>query len=91
VTASVPTATPGKPDLTMGPPPPPHMSAGPAVTQASGAAGARVHEVKKGDTLSAIAKEYYGKASDYPKIFEANRDQLKDPDKIFPGQKLKIP
>lgn len=51
----------------------------------------RIHEVAKGETLSGIAKHYYGKASLYIKIFEANRDVLKDPDKIFPGQRLKIP
>lgn len=54
-------------------------------------AAARTHTVAKGETLSAIAKEYYGKASDYPRIFEANRDQLKDPDLIKVGQVLKIP
>lgn len=47
--------------------------------------------VKKGDTLSKIAKEHYGKASQYPVIFEANRPMLSDPDKIFPGQVLRIP
>lgn len=52
---------------------------------------ARTHTVAKGETLSAIAKTYYGKASDYPRIFEANRDQLSDPDVIKPGQVLKIP
>ena len=45
----------------------------------------------KGDTLGEIAQHYYGKASLYPKIFDANRDMLSDPDKIFPGQKLRIP
>ena|SRR5687767_15095590 len=54
-------------------------------------AGARTHKVEKGETLSAIAKKYYGKASEYNKIFEANRDQLKDPDKIQVGQTLRIP
>lgn len=49
------------------------------------------YEVKPGDSLSKIAKRVYGNASDWKKIFEANRDLLKDPDKIFPGQKLKIP
>lgn len=49
------------------------------------------YEVKSGDSLSKIAKRVYGNASDWKKIFEANRDLLKDPDKIFPGQKLKIP
>jgi nucleoid-associated protein YgaU len=47
--------------------------------------------VKKGDTLSKIAREYYGDANLYPQIFEANRDVLKDPDKIQVGQKLRIP
>lgn len=46
--------------------------------------------IKKGDTLSAIAKQYYGKANSYPKIFEANREVIKDPDLIFPGQKIRI-
>jgi len=44
-----------------------------------------------GDTLGAISQKYYGKASDYMKIFEANRDILDNPDLIKPGQKLRIP
>ena len=52
---------------------------------------AKVHEVVAGDTLSKIAKSFYGDAGKYMKIFEANKDQLKDPDKIQVGQKLKIP
>ncbi len=51
----------------------------------------QVYEVKPGDTLSAIAQRFYGKASLYPKIFEANRDILSNPDLIKVGQKLKIP
>lgn len=51
----------------------------------------RRYTVKAGDTLSKIAKEHYGNASDFTMIFEANRDTLKDPDKIFPGQILIIP
>jgi nucleoid-associated protein YgaU len=51
----------------------------------------QTHTVVKGDTLSKIARKYYGKASQYPKIFDANRDQLDDPDRIKPGQVLKIP
>jgi nucleoid-associated protein YgaU len=47
--------------------------------------------IKKGDTLSAIAKHFYGKANDYPRIFEANREVIKNPDLIFPGQKIRIP
>lgn len=54
-------------------------------------AAPRVHVVAKGDTLSAIAKTYYGKSSLYMKIFEANKNILKDPDKIQVGQKLTIP
>lgn len=67
----------------------------PGVTSAAGAAraagGPRTHVVAKGDTLSAIAKQHYGNASKYMKIFEANRDILSDPDKIQPGQHLTIP
>jgi nucleoid-associated protein YgaU len=55
------------------------------------AAAGRTYTVKAGDTLSAIAKEHLGNANAYMKIFEANRDQLTDPDKIKPGQVLKIP
>lgn len=49
------------------------------------------HEVVKGDTLSKIAARYYGDASLYMKIFEANRDIVKNPDLIKVGQKLRIP
>jgi nucleoid-associated protein YgaU len=49
------------------------------------------YTVQSGDTLSAIAKRFLGNANDYMEIFEANRDQLSDPDKIKPGQVLKIP
>ena len=52
---------------------------------------ARFHTVVRGDTLSKIAKEYYGNAMKYPAIFEANRPMLTDPDKIYPGQVLRIP
>jgi nucleoid-associated protein YgaU len=51
----------------------------------------QTYVVQKGDTLSKIAKQFYGDPSLYPQIFEANRDVLKDPDKIRPGQKLRIP
>ena len=47
--------------------------------------------VQSGDSLSKIAKEYYGNAMKYPEIFEANREVIKDPDLIYPGQKLRIP
>lgn len=51
----------------------------------------RTYTVKSGDTLSKISQEFYGDANKYKRIFEANRDQLSDPDKIKPGQTLKIP
>jgi len=50
-----------------------------------------VYVVKSGDSLSKIAKQHYGNANEWKRIFEANTDVLKDPNKIFPGQKLKIP
>ena len=49
------------------------------------------HDVVRGDSLSAIAKEYYGNANKYMAIFEANKPMLSHPDKIYPGQKLRIP
>jgi nucleoid-associated protein YgaU len=51
----------------------------------------KIYVVVSGDSLSKIAKREYGDAKLWPKIFEANKDLLKDPNKIFPGQKLKIP
>jgi nucleoid-associated protein YgaU len=51
----------------------------------------QIYEVKPGDTLGALAQRFYGKASLYPKIFEANRDILDNPDLIKVGQKLRIP
>jgi nucleoid-associated protein YgaU len=56
-----------------------------------GSSGHRTYTVKSGDSLSKIAKEHYGNAGDYMKIFEANRDKLSDPNKIQPGQELVIP
>ena len=52
---------------------------------------ATFYTVKSGDTLSKIAKAHYGDAMKYPVIFEANTPMLKDPDKIYPGQTLRIP
>jgi nucleoid-associated protein YgaU len=66
-------------DLTVDPsiaPPPPQQ---------------QTYSVQSGDTLSKISKRFYGDANKYMKIFEANRDTLSDPDKIKPGQVLKIP
>lgn len=53
--------------------------------------GERTYTVEKGDTLSKIAKDRLGHASAWKQIFEANRDVLDDPDRIFPGQVLKLP
>jgi hypothetical protein len=55
------------------------------------AAGGQTYEIKSGDTLSKISKQFYGNANEYMRIFYANRDKLKDPDKIQAGQKLVIP
>ncbi len=49
------------------------------------------YEIVSGDTLSGIAKKFYGKGSAYMRIFEANKEVIKDPDKIFVGQKIRIP
>ena len=49
------------------------------------------YTVQSGDSLSKIAKEFLGNAMDYPKIFEANREVIKNPDLIYPGQKIRIP
>ena len=56
-----------------------------------GASASETYTVKPGDTLSKIAREHLGNANAYMQIFEANKDQLKDPDKIQPGQVLRIP
>ena len=61
-----------------------------AKPQAAGAGG-ETYTVKAGDTLSKIAKEHLGNANAYMKIFDINKDQLSDPDKIKPGQVLKLP
>ena len=62
------------------------------VTGGGGAAApAKTYTVKAGDTLSGIAKEHLGSAGAYMKIFELNKDQLTDPDKIKPGQVLRLP
>jgi nucleoid-associated protein YgaU len=66
----------------------PGASAAPA---AAAPATGKTYTVKAGDTLGAIAKEHLGSAGSYMKIFELNRDQLTDPDKIKPGQVLRLP
>jgi len=68
----------------------PSAGAGTAAAVAAPAA-AKTHTVKAGDTLSGIAKEHLGSAGAYMKIFELNKDQLSDPNKIKPGQVLRLP
>jgi nucleoid-associated protein YgaU len=58
---------------------------------AAAAPAAKTYTVKAGDTLSAIAKEHLGSAGAYMKIFDINKDQLTDPNKIKPGQVLRLP
>jgi nucleoid-associated protein YgaU len=62
-----------------------------AAPAAAAAPQQQTYTVKSGDTLSKIAKEFYGNANEYNRIFDANRDQLSDPNKIQVGQTLKIP
>ena len=49
------------------------------------------YTIVSGDSLSKIAKNVYGNAMDYPKLFDANKEVIKDPDLIYPGQKIRIP
>lgn len=49
------------------------------------------YEIVSGDTLSGIAKKYYGDAMQYPRLFDANKEVIKDPDLIYPGQKIRVP
>ena len=62
-----------------------------AMTVAEPADASRYYTVARGDTLSAISKSQYGNANEYMKIFEANKPMLGTPDKIYPGQVLRIP
>ena len=61
------------------------------ITVAQSETASTMYTVKSGDTLSKIAQQFYGSASKYQAIFEANRPMLKDPDRIYPGQVLRIP
>lgn len=71
--------------------PPPSTPPGPGGAAPQEFKAPVFHTVAKGETLSAIAQKYLGKASRYPEIFEANKPMLSDPDKIYPGQTLRIP
>jgi nucleoid-associated protein YgaU len=75
-------------DLTVSQQSPATMTAGAGV---SGGQNQRRYTVKAGDSLSKISRDFYGEAGQYMKIFEANRNILKDPNQISPGQELVIP
>ena len=51
----------------------------------------RDYTIQPGDSLSKIARKYYGNAADWQKIYQANKDKIKDPNMIYPGQKIIIP
>ena len=63
----------------------------PPVPAAAEAPAVQYYTIQKGDTLYAVAKEFYGNGMKYPDIFEANREVIEDADKIYPGQKIRIP
>jgi LysM repeat protein len=90
IKAADPTFSDLKADLTVDSSLPQPQAAAAAAAPGGGAAG-RTYTVKSGDTLSKIAKDFYGNANEYNKIFEANQDQLSSPDRINVGQELKIP
>ncbi|MBV9498654.1 MAG: LysM peptidoglycan-binding domain-containing protein [Acidobacteriaceae bacterium] len=77
-------------DLTVNPAIAPQKAQA-AAASAGGGAASRTYTVKPGDSLSKIAEQFYGKASEYNRIFDANRDTLSNPDQISPGQQLVIP
>lgn len=91
IKVAAPAAPPAAPVAAASPAAPAPAPAAAAAPAAAPAGAGKVHVVEKGDTLSAIAKRYYGKAGLYTKIFDANRDVLDDPNLIKPGQKLRIP
>ena len=78
-------------DLTVNPSLAPQSSGAAHQAGASAAGGMQTYTVKPGDSLSKISQQFYGNAGQYMKIYEANRDQLNDPDQIKAGQTLKIP
>jgi cell envelope opacity-associated protein A len=78
-------------DLTVDSSLPQPQAAQAAAASANATTSGRTYKVQAGDTLSKIAKDFYGNASDYNRIFAANRDKLESPDKIQAGQELVIP
>jgi nucleoid-associated protein YgaU len=71
--------------------PQPQQAAAATASATAGGGAGRTYKVQPGDTLSKIAKEFYGNASDYNRIFQANQDKLQNPDQIKVGQELVIP
>jgi nucleoid-associated protein YgaU len=59
--------------------------------QAARPVGAQEYRVVKGDSLSRIARRFYGDTNEWRRIYDANKDQISDPDRIHPGQTLRIP
>jgi LysM repeat protein len=78
-------------DLTVDPSLAQSQTAQAAAASGNTQSSSRTYQVQPGDTLSKIAKEFYGNANDYNRIFAANRDKLENPDKIRAGQELVIP
>ena len=77
-------AAPPKPDFS-------NVTSGVTSTEDAIGGQGRSYTIEKGDTLSAVSKRFYGKAKFWRQIFEANRDTIEDPDRIFPGQTIKLP
>jgi nucleoid-associated protein YgaU len=73
------------------PGPLPNMQQPQAQPVGGAASQPRDYTIKSGDTLSKIAKQYYGNANEWRRIYDANKSTITDPDKIFPGQKIIIP
>ena len=67
------------------------VEGGSSSTAPPAASSGRTYTVVKGDSLSKIAKQFYGNANQWKKIYEANKDVIKNPDLIYPGQTFKIP
>ncbi len=68
-----------------------NVESGASSTAEQAAPAFKTYVIQSGDSLSKIAKREYGNANDWRRIFEANQDTIKDPDKIFPGKTIKIP
>ncbi len=77
-------AAPPKPDFS-------NVQGGVTSTEEPLVAEERTYIIEKGDTLSAVSQRFYGKAKFWRQIFEANRDTIDNPDRIFPGQTIKLP